>query len=133
MKRHVYCASTFSRQTFKDLLLLWFVVVALTIIAGVLLAASEAKADVVLPLPKAQKVFVPAVLRNFAPSPSPALVEERCHPHLNPRQTDSLIPVTTSTSRHQRNAESRENTSVEGIKAYRRCVSQIVLQQLAQQ
>lgn len=131
MQRHIQCASAISRQAFRHLVLLWALLVFLTIAAAVLLSASEAKADVVVPLPKAQKVFVPAVLRNFTPSPSPALVEERCQSHLHPRQTDSLVPITISMSRSQRNAETREVKTVEAIKAYRQCVSQVVLEQMA--
>lgn len=130
MQHRVYRATEISSHAFHHLVALWLIIVFLTFAAALLLSASEAKADVILPLPKAQRNFEPAVLRNFTPSPSSALVEERCHSHLHPLQTGNL-PIIISSSRTQRNAEPRDLQAIAAIKAYRHCVSQIVLEQLA--
>ncbi len=129
MQHHIYRVSEISRHAFHHLVALWAVIMCLTFVVAFILSISEAKADVILPFTKAEKIFEPAVLRNFSPSPSPALVDERCDSYLHPLHTSNA--TITSSSRTQRNAEPRGLQTIVAIKAYRQCVSQIALEQLA--
>lgn len=129
MQQRAYRASEISRHAIENLVALWLTIFFITLAIGFLLSASEAKADIYLPLPKAEKIFEPAVLKSFAPSPTPALVDARCQTHLHPLQSSNA--TITSSSRTQRNADARGTQAITAIKAYRQCVSQIVLDQLA--
>lgn len=132
MQYKVQRASELSRQAFQNLVTMWLTIVCLTLAAGILLAAGKAKADIILPLPEAQLVMEPAILKSFSSSPTPALVHERCSSHLHP-QKGNIIHSGVS-SRTQRNAEPQGQqtaTAIMAIKAYRQCVSQIALSQLA--
>lgn len=122
-------ASEISRHAFKDLAMLWLTIMFLTVTAALLMTAGKAKADIVLPLPEAQMAHEPAVLQVFSSSPTPALIQERCQPHLHP-QKQGITPSNFS-SRSQRNAETQGLQTIMAIKAYRQCVSQIALDQLA--
>lgn len=130
MHHRLYRSSETSRYAFHNLVALWLFIFLLAFAVTLAFSARDAKADIVLPLPKVQKVFEPAVLQSFTPSPSPALVEERCNTYLHPLQTGSVSSIPSS-SRTQRNADPREKQTISAIKAYRHCVSQIVLGQLA--
>lgn len=129
MQNRVYRVSEVSRHAFHHLVALWVMIFCLTFIVAFIMSMKEAKADAFLPFPKAEKIFEPAVLRNFSSSPSPALVDERCDSYLHPlHQRNASI---TSSSRNQRNAETKGVQTIAAIKAYRQCVSQIALEQLA--
>lgn len=123
-------ASEVSRHAFKDLVTLWLTIMFLTFAAALLISAGSAKADILLPLPKPQMVYEPAILKVFSSSPTPALIQERCQSHLYPQQT-GITTLNFSTSRNQRNAETQGLQTIMAIKAYRQCVSQIALEQLA--
>jgi hypothetical protein len=129
MQHHAFRASELTRHAFETLVALWLTIFFLTFAIALLLSASEAKADIYLPLPKAERVFEPAVLKNFSPSPTPALVDARCQTYLHPLQTGSV--TITNSSRTQRNADTRGLQAISAIKAYRHCVSQITLEQMA--
>ncbi len=129
MQHCVHRASEVSRHAFHSLVALWLLIVGFTFIIAFLLSINEAKADIFIPFPKAEKIFEPAVLRNFSSSPSPALVDERCEPYLHPHKARNA--VITSSSRTQRNADPQSTQTIVAIKAYRQCVSQIALEQLA--
>ncbi len=130
MQNRIYRASDISRHAFGHLVALWLLIVFITFAAAMLLTATQARADIFLPLPVAEKTIQPAVLRNFTPSPTPALVDTRCQPYLHPLHKGDVSTMTSS-SRTQRNADPRGPQAIVAIKAYRQCVSQIVLEQLA--
>ena len=129
MQYKVHRASELSRQAFENLVTLWLTIVFFTLAAGILMAAGKAKADIILPLPHAQLAYEPAILKPFSPSPTPALIQERCSAHLHPQKGN--IVNSEISSRAQRNAETQGLQAIMAIKAYRQCVSQIALSQLA--
>lgn len=132
MQYKVQRASELSRQAFENLVTLWLTIVFLTLAAGILLASSKAKADIILPLPEAQLVYEPAILKSFSSSPAPALVHEKCSSRLHPQKGNILHSDVSN--RTQRNAEpqgQQTTSAIMAIKAYRQCVSQIALSQLA--
>ena len=129
MQYHAYRASELTRHAFKSLIALWLTIFFFTFAIALVFSISEAKADIYLPLPKAEKVFEPAVLRNFSSSPTPALVDARCQTYLHPLQAGNTPP--TDSRRTQRNAGNRGLQAISAIKAYRQCVSQITLEQMA--
>ena len=129
MPYKVQRASELSRHAFENLVTLWLTIVFLTLAAAILLAAGSAKADIMLPLPEPSLTYEPAVLKSFSLSPSPALVQERCSSHLHPQKRN--IVQAQFSSRNQRNAETQGLQTIMAIKAYRQCVSQIALSQLA--
>ena len=129
MHYHIHRTSAVSRHTFHSLVGLWIVLVLVTFAAALLMSTTAAKADIIVPFTKAEKIFAPAVLQNFSSSPSPALVNERCQSYLHPTRKGSANII--SSSRNQRNAEPQGVQTIVAIKAYRQCVSQIVLEQLA--
>jgi hypothetical protein len=129
MQYQIQRVSEISRHAFKNLITLWLTIVFLTIAAALLMSSGTAKADIVLSLPQVQMVYEPAVLQSFSPSPTPTKVQEQCLSYLHPQHTgDAQL---NSTSRIQRNAETQGLQTIMAIKAYRQCVSQIVLDQLA--
>jgi hypothetical protein len=125
----IQSVSDISRHTFKKLVTLWLTIMFLTVAAGFLVAVGSAKADVLLPIPKAQMVIEPAVLQHFSSSPSPAIIQQRCATHIHPQ--DKSVGFLSVSSRSQRNAETQGLQTIMAIKAYRQCVSQIALDQLA--
>lgn len=130
MQHHVYRSSGVSRHAFQSLIGLWVFIAIITFVVALIMSSSSAKAEGLVPFPKVEKIFEPAVLQSFSPSPSPALVNERCQPFLHPTHTGN-VNITTSSRRTQRNAEPKSLQTVVAIKAYRQCVSQIALEQLA--
>ena len=122
--------SEVSRHAFKDLVTLWLTIMFLTFAVALLISAGSAKADIILPLPKPQMTYEPATLRAFSSSPTPALIQERCQSHLHPHNAGITVS-NFSNSRNQRNAETQGLQTIIAIKAYRQCVSQIALEQLA--
>lgn len=121
-------ASEISRHTFKDLVTLWLTIMFLTVAAALLMAAGSAKADVIVPLPEPQMAGAPATLQVFSSSPTPAIIQERCHTHLHPHHG---VVQSDFSSRSQRNAETQGLQMITAIKAYRQCASQVALEQLA--
>ena len=129
MQYRVESVSEVSRHAFQKLAFLWLTIVMLTVAAALLVSATTAKADVILPLPEAQLALKPAVLKSFSSIPPSALIQQRCHTHMTP-QKNGVAPSNYS-SRNQRNAETQSVQTAMAIKAYRQCVSQIALDQLA--
>ncbi len=129
MQYRVQRVSEVSRHAFQNLVALWLTIIFLTCAAAFLVSMGSAKADIILPLPKAQTVYEPAVIRHFSPSPTPTLVQERCHPHLSTHTAGNV--QSNLSSRIQRKADTQGLQTIEAIKAYRHCVSQIALDQLA--
>lgn len=119
--------------SFRSLVVLWLFFFSLAALSALVFAPRAAQADIYLPLPKAQKSYQPAVLRSFTPSPSPTLVETQCGT-LRHSLHESAHDVSLSSfdSRTQRNAGQEATRTIEAIRAYRQCVSALVLNQLAE-
>lgn len=130
MQHQIHRFSQLPRHAFEKLVAMWLTIICLTIALGFILCAGTAKADIILPLPMAQKIVEPAAIRNFTPSPTLAFVQERCQSHLHPHQTGGITQINYSGQR-QRNAVTNEAQMIASIKAYRNCVSKITLDQLA--
>lgn len=124
----VHRASEVSRHAFHNLVRLWLTIMFLTVAAALLMSAGSAKADILLPLPEPQMAQEAATLQVFTPSPTPAIIQERCHTHLHPHHG---VVQSDFSSRSQRNAETQSLQMIMAIKAYRQCASQVALEQLA--
>lgn len=130
MQHQVHRVSELSRHAFEKLVAMWLTIVFLTVALGFILCAGTAKADIILPLPQVQKIYEPAMIRNFTLSPTLAFVQERCQTHLRPNHTNGISHINYS-SQIQRNAVTNEAQMITAIKAYRNCVSKTTLDQLA--
>lgn len=131
MQYKVQRASEISRHAFQNLVALWLTIICLTIAAALLISASTAKAEIILPLLKPQMAYEHAIPKVFSPSPAPAFIQKRCQSHLHPQQHG--IAHSNVSGRSQRNAENQDLQTIMAIKAYRQCASQIALDQLASQ
>jgi hypothetical protein len=129
MQHKVQSASEISRHAFGNLVTLWLTIMFLTFAAALLVSISNAKADVIVPIPEPQMAYEPALMKVFSSSPTPALIQERCQSHLHPHH--SGIADSNFSSGDQRNAENQGLQTIMAIRAYRQCVSQIALDQLA--
>jgi hypothetical protein len=130
MQHQVHRFSDLPRHAFEKLVAMWLTIIILTTALGFLLCATSAKADIIIPIPKAQLVYEPAAVRNFVPLPTLAFVKDRCQSHLLPHIQGGIHHVNYS-SQTQRNAVSTEDRTIAAIKAYRNCVSKNTLDQLA--
>lgn len=130
MQHQIHRFSDLPRHAFEKLVATWLTIVFLTVALGFVLCAGTAKADVILPLPMVQKIYEPAMIRNFTPSPTLAFVQERCQTHLRPHHTHGITQIDYSSQR-QRNAVTTKVQMIASIKAYRNCVGKITLDQLA--
>lgn len=129
MQYQVQRASEVSRHAFQKLVTLWLTIVFVTFAIALLMSAGTAKAEIFLPLPEAQLASEPAILKVFSPSPTPAIIQQRCQSHLHPH-TNGIANMNVS-SRNQRNAETQGLQTIMAVRAYRQCASQIALEQLA--
>jgi hypothetical protein len=131
MKHQIHRFSDLPRHAFEKLVATWLTIVFLTVALGFVLCAGTAKSDVILSLPLVQKIYEPAMIRNFTPSPTLAFVQERCQTHLHPHHTYGITKIDYS-SQTQRNAVITKVQMIASIKAYRHCVGKTTLDQLAQ-
>ncbi len=130
MQHQIHRFSELPRHAFEKLVVMWLTIVFLTVALGFVLCAGNAKADIIIPHIKAQMVYEPAAIRNFTPSPTLAYVQERCQSHLHPHNTNGITQINYSSQR-QRNAVTNEAQMIAAIKAYRNCIGQTTLDQLA--
>lgn len=130
MQHQIQRISQLPRHSFEKLVAMWLTIVFLTVALGFILCAGSAKAEIVVPHIKVQKVYEPAAIRNFTPSPTLAYVQGKCQSHLHPHQADGITQINYSSQR-QRNAVTNEAQMISAIKAYRNCVSKFTLDQLA--
>jgi hypothetical protein len=130
MQHQIHRFSDLPRHAFEKLVAMWLTIILLTTAIGFILCATTAKADIPLPLPVAQMVYEPAAVRSFIPSPTLAFVKEKCQKHLRPHTPVGIHQLNTSSQR-QRNAVKTEDQAIAAIKAYRNCIREGTLSQLA--
>lgn len=129
MQYQVHRASEVSRHVFQKLITLWLMIIFMTFAVAFLITMNSAKADVIVPLPEAELDGQRAILKVFTPSPTPAIIQQRCQSHLHPQKAG--IAHMNLSSWNQRNAENQDLQTVVAVRAYRQCASQIALEQLA--
>lgn len=119
----------FSRRAFRNLIAVW----ALLFMAamGLVLAFGATKAHAMepLPFPKITREIAPPEYNNFSQVPSQSVAADRCQSLLSKVHQDTRSDVTTSTRRPA--GQYASMAKVQAIKAYRQCMSQSALQELA--
>jgi|GEM_PF-4523180 len=133
MQYRVHHVSEISKHAFQNLIALWLTIIFVTVAIALLLSAGSAKADIYLALPKAEMVYQPAVIKQFSTFPTSVQIQKQCQPHLQTRSKG--IALSDFQNRPQRNAEPKRQQmtqqAVLAIKAYRQCISDSTLKQLA--
>lgn len=124
-------AANISRRAFRNLIALWLLFMAATVLIILMFGTSRALAMEPLPFPKIVRETAPAEFVQFSKVPSQSLVADRCQSLLNTVHQDKRSYKADSSSRRPAGSTSPNMVHIQAIKAYRQCMSQSALQELA--
>lgn len=122
-------SANISRRAFRNLLVVWAMFVFATLVIVMAFGATKAHAMEPLPFPKITREIEAPVYTNFSKVPSQSVAADRCQSLLSKVQLDTRSDVTTSTRRPA--GQHADMVKIKAIKAYRQCMSQSALQELA--
>lgn len=125
-------AANISRRAFRNLLVLWAMFMLTTVLVIMIaFGASKANAMEPLPLPKVVREIAPPEFTEFSQVPSQSVNADRCQSLLNKVHQDTRSSASYNSSRRPAGQASAAMVKVNAIKAYRQCMSQSALQELA--
>lgn len=123
-------AANISRRTFRNLIVLWLMFMAATVLLILMFGTSRALAMEPLPFPKIVREIAPTEFVEFSKVPSQSLVADRCQSLLNTVHQDTRSKKADSSYRRPAGSTSPDMARITAIKAYRQCMSQSALQEL---
>jgi hypothetical protein len=123
-------SANISRRAFRNLLVVWAMFVLATLVIVMAFGATKAHAMEPLPFPKITREIAPPVYTSFSKVPSQSVAADRCQSLLNKVQLDTRSNVVASTRRSAGQPQA-DMVKITAIKAYRQCMSQTALQELA--
>lgn len=123
-------AANVSRRAFRNLIALWLLFVAATVLVILMFGTSRALAMEPLPFPKIVREIAPTQFTEFSKVPSQSLVADRCQSLLTSVHQDKRSLKADSSYRRPAGSTSPDMARITAIKAYRQCMSQTALQEL---
>lgn len=122
-------SANISRRAFRNIVAVWAMLFMAAIALVIVFGSTKANAMEPLPFPKITREIAPPEYNAFSQVPSQSVAADRCQSLLSKVHQDTRSDASTSTRRPA--GQQAAMVKVQAIKAYRQCMSQSALQELA--